>query len=132
MPPYIHCRFDGDALFDYPFVASDANTFDYFHPSITGQALLAQTEWNVGFDFTDTTPPVSVASTSPVTGGVQVTLTATDNVAVAGIEYTIGKGHWVRYTGPVTLLAGHVITWRAVDVNGNIEASHTLVLDPPA
>ena len=86
----------------------------------------------MGFDYTDTTPPESVASTTPVTGGDQVTLTATDNAGVAGIEYVIGKGHWVRYTGPVTVLAGHAITWRAVDVNGNIEASQSLTLDPPA
>ncbi len=129
---YVHCRFDGDAVFDYPFAASDADTLDYFHPSIVGQSILAQTVWNVGFDYTDTTPPVSVASTTPVTGGAQVTLTATDNAGVSGIEYVIGKGHWVRYTGPVTVLAGHAITWRAVDVNGNIEASQSLALDPPA
>jgi len=123
---YIHCRYDDGALFDYPFVAADADTLDYFHPSITGQALLAQTEWNAGFDFTDTTPPVSGAATTPVTGGVQVTLTATDDVGVSGIEYKLGKGRWVRYTAPVTVLTGHTITWRAVDVNGNIEASQSL------
>ena len=119
-------------MFDYPFVPADADTLDYFHPSILGQSILAQTEWDAGFDYTDTTPPVSEASTAPVSGGVQVTLTATDNVGVAGIEYTIGKGRWTRYTAPVTLLSGHAITWRAVDVNGNIEASQSLALDPPA
>jgi lysophospholipase L1-like esterase len=129
---YIHCRFDGDAVFNYPFAASDADTLDYFHPSIVGQSILAQTVWGVGFDYADATPPVSQASTTPVSGGVQVTLTATDNVAVSGIEYAIGKGRWIRYTTPVTLLSGHALTWRAVDVNGNIEASQALVLDPPA
>ena len=49
---YVHCRFDGDAVFDYPFAASDADTLDYFHPSIVGQSILAQTVWNVGFDYT--------------------------------------------------------------------------------
>jgi hypothetical protein len=75
---------------------------------------------------------VSTASTAPVTGGVQVTLTATDTAGVSGIEYKLGKGHWVRYAGPVTLLSGNSITWRAVDVNGNIEASQSLTADPPA
>lgn len=129
---YVHCRFDGVAVFDYPFAATDADTLDYFHPSIVGQSILAQTVWDVSFDFTDTTPPSSVATTSPVAGGVQVALSATDNAGVAGIEYTVGKGRWVRYTAPVTVTAGHAITWRAVDINGNIEESQSLAVDPPA
>ena len=124
---YVHCRFDNNALFNYPFAASDANTLDYFHPSVAGQTTLARVEWGASFDFSDTTPPMSSAAFAPVSGGVQATLSATDNVAVKGIEYRIGNGLYKRYAKPVTVLTGRTITWRAVDVNGNVEAtqSHT-------
>jgi lysophospholipase L1-like esterase len=122
---YVHCRFDQGALFNYSFLASDANTLDYFHPSISGQTKLAAVEWSDSFNFTDMTPPVSSATFAVVTGGVKATLSATDNVGVAGIEYKIGTGIYKRYTKPVTVLTGRTITWRAVDLNGNIEATHT-------
>lgn len=125
---YVHCRFDGDAVFNYPFTAADANTLDYFHPSITGQGVLASVAWSHSFDFTDVTPPTSSASVTPVTGGANVTLTATDNIAVSGIEYRIGSGHYHRYTSTVTVATGKTITWRAVDINGNSEATHTLTI----
>jgi lysophospholipase L1-like esterase len=122
---YVHCRFDGNALFNYPFTASDANTLDYFHPSIAGQTTLARVEWGDSFDFSDVTPPASTGTFTAVSGGQRATLTATDNVAVKGIEYRIGSGIYKRYTGPVTVLTGRTITWRAVDVNGNSEATHS-------
>src|SRR5262249_19879628 len=55
---YVHCRFDGNVVFNYPYTASDANTLDYFHPSITGQTTLASVAWAHGFDFSVVTPPV--------------------------------------------------------------------------
>lgn len=122
---YIHCRFDKDAVFKDPLAASDANTLDYFHPSITGQALLASVAWSSGFDFSDVTAPVSSATVTPIAGGATVALSATDNVKVSGIEYRLGKGSYNRYTGPLTVATGATITWRAVDVNGNIEAGHS-------
>ena len=122
---YVHCRFDGDAVFNHPYVAADANTLDYFHPSITGQATLASVAWSHGFDFTDATAPMSTATVTTVTGGASVTLSATDNVKVSGIEYRIGTGHYVRYVKPVVVTSGATITWRAVDVNGNTEPTHS-------
>ena len=125
---YVHCRFDGDVVFNYPYTAADANTLDYFHPSITGQTTLASEAWAHGFDFSDLTPPVSAATFTPVTGGASVSISATDAAGVSGIEYKIGSGFYKRYTGPVTVATGKTITWRSVDVNGNIEAtqSHTV------
>jgi lysophospholipase L1-like esterase len=35
------CRFDGNAVFNTVFSASDVSTRDYFHPSVSGQAKLA-------------------------------------------------------------------------------------------
>lgn len=46
---YNQCRFDGDAMFNTAFVASDITTRDYFHPSISGQAKLAAVSWAAGY-----------------------------------------------------------------------------------
>jgi lysophospholipase L1-like esterase len=39
------CRFDGNAVFNYPFTASQVSKLDYFHPNLAGQAALAQVTW---------------------------------------------------------------------------------------
>jgi hypothetical protein len=62
-----------------------------------------------------------------VAGVTVVSITAADNVAVKGVEYKLGGGSWTRNTGPVTVQTGGALEWRAVDVNGNYEASKTLV-----
>jgi lysophospholipase L1-like esterase len=46
---YAQCRFDGYAVFDTAFVASDITTRDYFHPSIAGQKKLAAVTWAAGY-----------------------------------------------------------------------------------
>lgn len=46
---YTQCRFDGLAVFNTAFVASDITTRDYFHPSIAGQKKLAAATWASGF-----------------------------------------------------------------------------------
>jgi lysophospholipase L1-like esterase len=120
---YVHCRFDGNAAFNTEFLPFDVSTRDYFHPSTAGQAKAASVTWAAGFDFTDTAPPVSNAQTAPGAGGTTVTLSAVDNVAVRGLEYRLGAGGWERYDGPVTVPTGMTLTWRAVDVNGNAEAT---------
>jgi hypothetical protein len=55
-----------------------------------------------------------------------LSVTATDNVGVAGVELRRVGGLWTRYTGPVALAAGETVDVRAVDVNGNIEASQSV------
>ena len=127
----IHCRFDGNAVFNASFVPSDVSTRDYFHPSVQGQAKLADVSYSAGFDLRDGVHPASVASvTKQSSSGVvpfgenganQVTLTARDNVAVAGIEYRLNNGPYNRYAGPVSVPKGSAIAYRAVDVNGNVE-----------
>ena len=42
---YANCRWDGGATFDYQFSPSDVSTLDYFHPSQSGQAVLAGLTW---------------------------------------------------------------------------------------
>jgi lysophospholipase L1-like esterase len=40
-----NCRFDGYAVFDYPFTAGHVSKLDYFHPNLAGQATLASLTW---------------------------------------------------------------------------------------
>jgi hypothetical protein len=124
---FVHCRFDGNAIFNTAFVRSDVSTRDYFHPSVAGQAKLASVSWTAGFGFGDAVAPVSTHRATAVDGGTSVTITATDNVAVKGVEYKLGGAGWTRYTAPVTVATGAALEWRAVDVNGNYEASKALV-----
>ncbi len=46
---YVQCRFDGNAVFNTIFVASDVSKRDYFHPTISGQAKLASVTWAAGY-----------------------------------------------------------------------------------
>ena len=127
---FIHCRSDGGAVFGTQFATSDVSTRDYFHPSISGQTKLAAITWGATFDFTDSVAPTTASSTAANgSGGTNVTLSAVDDVRVSGIEYRVGSAKaWKRYTAPVSVPAGSSITFRAVDVNGNIEAARTLPL----
>ena len=43
---YTQCRFDNNAVFNTTFLASHVSTRDYFHPSVAGQAKLAQVAWD--------------------------------------------------------------------------------------
>jgi hypothetical protein len=124
---YIHCRFDGNAVFNLSFGVEHVSKRDYFHPSRTGQRKLADVTWEAGFDFGDRTAPVSIATTRPVGAGTSVSIAASDNVAVAGIEYRLGTGSYTRYARPVVVPTGVSLTYRAVEVNGNVGASHTVL-----
>lgn len=46
---YAHCRFDGFAVYRARFGAADISTADYFHPSLTGQEMLARITWAAGY-----------------------------------------------------------------------------------
>lgn len=46
---YTQCRFDGNAVFNTAFTASDISTRDYFHPSLAGQKKLAAVSWSAGY-----------------------------------------------------------------------------------
>jgi lysophospholipase L1-like esterase len=46
---YARCKFDGNAVFNTAFSRSDVSHRDYFHPSITGEARLAEVTWQAGF-----------------------------------------------------------------------------------
>ena len=42
---YIHCEFDDYLGFNTAFTPAHVSTIDYFHPSIAGQALIAELAW---------------------------------------------------------------------------------------
>ena len=42
---YSICRYDGGAVFAYPFTRSHVSKLDYFHPNRAGQATLASVTW---------------------------------------------------------------------------------------
>lgn len=46
---YRFCRYDGGAVFGYPFVLSQLSRWDYFHPNTTGQAVVADVTWKAGY-----------------------------------------------------------------------------------
>ena len=46
-----HCRYDGGAVFGYPFVLSQASSWDYFHPNTSGQTALAAVTWPTSFGW---------------------------------------------------------------------------------
>ena len=48
---YTLCRFDGNVVFNTPFVRSDVTTRDYFHPSVNGQTKLAAVTWGQAAAF---------------------------------------------------------------------------------
>ena len=39
------CRWDGGATYAYSFITSEVSSVDYFHPSVSGQARLANITW---------------------------------------------------------------------------------------
>lgn len=124
---YIHCRFDDRAVFADSFTPADVSSRDFFHPSIEGQERLARVTWSATFDFSDRTPPASTATITRSEAGTLVAVEAADDVGVAGIEYRLDAGPFRRYTRAVSVAAGTELRYRAVDVNGNVEATHVLI-----
>jgi lysophospholipase L1-like esterase len=46
-----NCRFDDNAVFNYPFTLSQMSTWDYFHPNTAGQQVLASVSYGAGFGW---------------------------------------------------------------------------------
>jgi hypothetical protein len=46
---YSRCRWDGGAVYDYRFSASQVSSLDFFHPSLSGQAALARVTWTASW-----------------------------------------------------------------------------------
>lgn len=123
---FVHCRNDGGAFARVVDELADL-TSDYNHLSPRGHAKAAAAAWSAMFDFGDTAPPTSAASRD----ARNVTLTATED-GVRGIEYKLTPPRakaapwFTRYAKPVVVKKRWTLTWRAVDVNGNSERTHSL------
>ena len=46
---YTQCRWDGSALYNYSFSASQVSSLDFFHPNLSGQAALATLTWGASW-----------------------------------------------------------------------------------
>lgn len=77
----------------------------------------------------DAAAPASVATVSPTTRAV--TVTASDAASgIARIEYAVDTGAWTPYTAAVAApdAQRHTVSFRAVDVAGNLETARTAVV----
>ncbi|GAA3292674.1 hypothetical protein GCM10020295_12580 [Streptomyces cinereospinus] len=83
----------------------------------------------------DTTPPVTGAtvegtrnSDGAYVASARVTVSATDDGGVAGVEYSLDGGPYLAYTGPVTVdrAGAHTLAYRATDRAGNTSAALTV------
>jgi hypothetical protein len=46
---YATCKFDGNAVYNYAFSSRQVSHLDYFHPSLSGQAVLASITWGASW-----------------------------------------------------------------------------------
>ncbi|HEX6683331.1 MAG TPA: SGNH/GDSL hydrolase family protein [Candidatus Limnocylindrales bacterium] len=46
-----NCDFDDNAVFNFQFLLSHVSTWDYFHPNVSGQNVLAQATYAAGFNW---------------------------------------------------------------------------------
>jgi lysophospholipase L1-like esterase len=121
-----HCRWDGGAFFRLAYTAVDVSARDAFHPSVEGLNRFATTAWDVGFSYTDRTPPTVSATVASVGGNVQLSLAAHATAGIAGIEYRTASGPYTEYTQPVVVPAGGTVVYRSIDRNGNVSAAWSL------
>ncbi|MFB4283624.1 MULTISPECIES: GDSL-type esterase/lipase family protein [unclassified Nonomuraea] len=47
------CRTDGGAVFSFPFTLDHVSKWDFFHPNVAGQRVLAEQTFRRGFDWID-------------------------------------------------------------------------------
>lgn len=108
---------------------------DHFHPSLTGQAKLAATAWEAGYDFTDVVAPALTVTAAEgwTTAPTLVSMAATDEAGVRGIEHRTGPGAWTPTPGDgvdITVEDEGVtsIEVRGLDVNGNVSDSRSVTV----
>lgn len=44
-----NCKYDGNAVFNFPFTLDHVSAYDYFHPSVAGEAAFAAVTFDAGF-----------------------------------------------------------------------------------
>lgn len=147
---YVRCRYDDDATWLFSndptqFVSGDVSSQDYFHPSFQGQQKLAGVSWDAGFDFLDAEAPEVAFTTDPAptafgyhAGDVEVTVAATDDADVAGLEvrsFVAGDepGAFTAIAADTTSVTvtgdgDWFVEARAIDINGNVSASESQLI----
>jgi lysophospholipase L1-like esterase len=113
---------------------------DHFHPSKQGQGKIAQTAWDYGYQWSDTTYPTATATVVPSgrpdglhRGRATVTFGGTDDVKLRGQEVRVhapngAVGPWKTTLGvapdiTITDFGTSYVEVRSFDVNGNRSAS---------
>lgn len=136
------CRFDGNAVFSYPFATSDINTHDYFHPSLAGQAALAAVTWSASFWGTappPNQPPAAAFSASCTDLACSFTDQSSDaDGSVAAWSWTFGDGGTATAQNPAhSYAAGGTYTVRLTvtddgGATGTTSQQVTVSASPPA
>jgi lysophospholipase L1-like esterase len=137
---YARCRFDGNAVYDITFSSSDV-AGDYFHPSISGQAKLAQVTWDTGYwpdggPTTDNPPTAAFSSScSDLACSFDASGSSDDNGVVS---YGWAFGDTATGSGQTT---GHTyasdgtysVTLTVTDTGGQTDSiSHDVVVSAPS
>jgi lysophospholipase L1-like esterase len=86
----LHCRSDATLLAERDFKISDLSTVDYFHPSLSGQAKMAEAAWKAGYWSTVPLPPGAAAVTA--TGGPGESGTTAVMGLAAGVPLFFWRG----------------------------------------
>ncbi len=127
------CRFDGNAVFNTQLTRSDVSG-DYFHPSLSGQARLAQTSWDAGYAWTTTPtnqPPAAsfVATCSGLTCDFVDGSTDPDG-SVTTWSWAFGDGATdsIRHPSHTYPVAGTYTVSLTVTDNGGVTGSTSQVL----
>jgi PKD repeat protein/lysophospholipase L1-like esterase len=128
------CRWDGYAVFNTPFVASDVSG-DYFHPSVNGQAKLAAVTWAAGYAWAVPNRP-PVASFAASCSGLACTLTSTSTDAdgtITGVSWDYGGAGTVTTAGYAYAAAGtYSVTLTVTDDDGaSASATQTVTVSEP-
>jgi hypothetical protein len=122
-------------LYTVPLTLTSGQTV-YFHAvDVAGNVESPDHSVTYTATPTDTQKPVTSVGSSPVpnaagwtTANTTLTLSSTDNMAVAKLEYRNGSGAFVTITGPgpytlpvYTTEGTTTLEYRATDTNGNVE-----------
>jgi glucose/arabinose dehydrogenase/PKD repeat protein len=128
-------RIDGGTWTPYtgavPLTGDGTRTVEYRSTDVAGNAELAGTKTVK----VDTVAPETTATTANVTGGVKVTLAATDATSgVAGTEVKVDDAAWAAYTAAVTVTGDgdHEVLYRSTDRAGLVEAPKSVLVNVDA
>ncbi len=137
---YPSCRFDGNAVYDIAFSKSDV-AGDYFHPSISGQAKLAQVTWDAGYwanggPVTDNPPTAAFTSSCTDLSCTFDASTSTDDNGITSYDWAFGDtgaGSGMIVSHDYAAAAVYTVTLTVTDTAGHTDSvSHDVTATEPA